>query len=186
MKEQIAIFGGSFDPPHIGHINAVQYILNNWCTIDKVLVIPCVTHAFGKDLSDYNQRLCMADIAFYIFNSELVDVIDNPLKDKLKEDEREYSIDLLNALKKNCDADYHLAVGSDISREERVQWKCYQDLLCKFGFIDIPRGVEGSWIPDCSSTEIRKGISEGDFISVDKFLPVEVRDYIVKRKLYQK
>ena len=186
MEPQIVVFGGSFDPPHIGHINAVQYILNNWCTINKVFVTPCVTHAFGKDLSDYDHRLNMTEIAFNLFNKELVQVIDNPLKDKLEVDEREYSIDLLKALEERYVGDFHLAVGSDICPEERVKWKCYQDLLCKFGFIDIPRGVEGSWIPDCSSTEIRKGISEGDFISIDKFLPVFVRDYIVEQKLYRK
>jgi len=184
MKEEIAIFGGSFDPPHIGHLCAVQYILNNWY-INKVIVTPCVTHAFGKEMSLYEHRMNMVKIAFSIFNPEKVLIIENPLKNKLKEDEREYSIDLLEALKKIYDAYFHLAIGTDIDSEEIVKWKQYQDILCNFGFLSIPRGADKSCIPDCSSTEIRKGISEGDFISIDEFLPVDVRDYIVENRLYR-
>ena len=56
-SETIAIFGGSFDPPHIGHqaiVNKAILMLN----IDKLIIIPSFLNPFKKSsLATPNQRL---------------------------------------------------------------------------------------------------------------------------------
>ncbi|MCK9161768.1 MAG: nicotinate (nicotinamide) nucleotide adenylyltransferase [Arcobacteraceae bacterium] len=45
---KIAIFGGSFDPPHIGHEQIVNLILNN-LDIDLLFIIPTYLSPFKKE-----------------------------------------------------------------------------------------------------------------------------------------
>src|SRR5689334_9142479 len=60
---RVALFGGSFDPPHVGHVFAAAYALST-IDIEEVLVVPVFAHAFEKDLAPFDDRLEMARIAF--------------------------------------------------------------------------------------------------------------------------
>ena len=55
---KIAILGGSFDPPHKGHIAIARYLLkfNNF---NQVRLMPCYSHPFVKNLSVPSKRLAM-------------------------------------------------------------------------------------------------------------------------------
>ncbi len=44
-KEKIALFGGSFDPPHFGHIEIVEKALSS-LDIDKIVVVPTYLNPF--------------------------------------------------------------------------------------------------------------------------------------------
>lgn len=69
----IGVFGGSFNPPHIGHVAAVMYALSVG-GFDRVLVIPTFKHAFEKDkyLIDFEHRFRMAQLAFRPLNDVIV------------------------------------------------------------------------------------------------------------------
>ena len=47
MSERIAVYGGSFDPPHVAHV-----LVACWARVsgdvDRVLVVPTFEHAFGS------------------------------------------------------------------------------------------------------------------------------------------
>jgi len=60
---RIAFFGGSFDPPHIGHVLASAYILSTQ-EIDRVLVAPVFQHPFSKSLTSFVDRMAMCHVAF--------------------------------------------------------------------------------------------------------------------------
>ena len=45
---KIAILGGAFNPPHLGHQLIAQQILNHTNT-DEVWLIPCFKHTFRKN-----------------------------------------------------------------------------------------------------------------------------------------
>jgi len=62
MTAEVALFGGSFDPPHVGHVLAVAYVLSTH-PFDRVMVIPVFAHAFDKPLSPFEHRVAMARLA---------------------------------------------------------------------------------------------------------------------------
>jgi len=41
MNKKIAIFGGSFDPPTIAHIQCAAEVYNNCKDVDEVWIVPC-------------------------------------------------------------------------------------------------------------------------------------------------
>ena len=49
-EENVAIFGGSFNPPHVAHVLAAAYALSS-APIDQVLVVPVYQHPFAKELA---------------------------------------------------------------------------------------------------------------------------------------
>src|SRR5262249_23183550 len=55
---RVAVFGGSFNPPHVAHLLASVYALAT-ASIDQVLVIPVFRHPFAKHLASFDDRLEM-------------------------------------------------------------------------------------------------------------------------------
>ncbi|WP_261818083.1 nicotinate-nicotinamide nucleotide adenylyltransferase [Vibrio gallicus] len=48
----IAVFGSAFNPPHYGHLSVVERLSH----FDKVLLVPSIAHAWGKEMLDYAVR----------------------------------------------------------------------------------------------------------------------------------
>src|ERR1041384_891173 len=59
---RVAVFGGSFNPPHIAHVLAVVYALEV-APIDRVLIVPVFQHPFAKELASFDDRLAMCKAA---------------------------------------------------------------------------------------------------------------------------
>ncbi len=59
---RVALFGGSFDPPHLAHVLAVRHTLETG-EVDRVLVVPVFAHAFEKDLVPFEHRVRMTELA---------------------------------------------------------------------------------------------------------------------------
>ena len=55
-----AIYGGSFDPPHMGHQLACLYVLEALAA-EAVWLMPCFVHPFGKALSSFEHRFAMCE-----------------------------------------------------------------------------------------------------------------------------
>ncbi|GLT18832.1 nicotinate-nicotinamide nucleotide adenylyltransferase [Vibrio zhanjiangensis] len=49
---KIAVFGSAFNPPSIGH----QSVIESLTHFDRVLLIPSISHAWGKEMLDYVKR----------------------------------------------------------------------------------------------------------------------------------
>jgi nicotinate-nucleotide adenylyltransferase len=68
VKERIALFGGTFDPPHLGHLE-MALSAREHCALDRVILIPCrqsphkstQTSAAGEDRLAMLQR-CFRDL----------------------------------------------------------------------------------------------------------------------------
>ena len=61
-ERRVAIFGGSFNPPHVAHALAVVYALSV-APIDEVLVVPVFRHPFSKELAPFEDRVRMCELA---------------------------------------------------------------------------------------------------------------------------
>ena len=59
---RVALFGGSFNPPHVAHQLAALYVLET-APVDELWFVPAFEHAFGKPLAPFDDRLAMCELA---------------------------------------------------------------------------------------------------------------------------
>lgn len=176
-KERIALFGGSFDPPHIGHNEICKWVFSKGLC-EQLWVIPCYEHPFGKNLLDFDHRLKMCRMAF----GKLL------LPISVLETERDiggtsHTLRTILYLKGQYpEASLHLLVGGDVA-EQMDDWYEFDKIRRNVAILEVPRGGN-SPIPDVSSTEIRENITRGKQFT--HMLEPEVAVYIVTNGLYRK
>lgn len=164
----IAVLGGSFDPPHNGHLHVARELLKNK-KCEKVILMPVFKHPFDKLLTDSSHRFAMTEL----LENKNIEVSDIEILRK----KTSYSIDTLNALKNLCPKDdFFWVIGKDQVKDFK-KWKGWREIKEKFGLIVVPRSAI-----DISSTEIRKRVKEGK--SIKYFVPEKVKSYIIENRLY--
>jgi nicotinate-nucleotide adenylyltransferase len=73
VKQAVAMFGGSFDPPHIGHQDIVEKAVKS-LDIDKLLVVPTYLNPFKtSSLASATQRLAWCHALFDTLDKVAVD-----------------------------------------------------------------------------------------------------------------
>ena len=192
MSRRIGLFGGTFNPVHIGHLVVAQDILNK-LKLEKMYFIPCGTppHKVGSDMLEARHRQAMVKLA----------IKDNPgftLSDvELKRKGKSYSIDTVRYFKeKYPESRIFFIIGADILPALHT-WKDIDILIneCEFVVMTRPehdtiekkvRNV-GHFLNvrdvEVSSTEIRNLIRAGK--SIHYMVPREVEKYIADEKLYK-
>jgi len=55
MLKNIAIYGGAFDPPHLGHLKLIDYLISHE-KIDEIWLMPCGDRNDKKLLLSKEQR----------------------------------------------------------------------------------------------------------------------------------
>lgn len=60
---RVGLFFGSFDPPHIGHVNVVMGAINS-NQVDRVLVIPAYQNLWKENSSKFSYRYAMSCMQF--------------------------------------------------------------------------------------------------------------------------
>ena len=110
-RKKIAIFGGSFDPPHLYH----QLIIINLLKlqyIDMIYVIPCGNHPLKKNYSSFKNRFNMCKIAFKSISSfNNINISD--IEYKLNQPSFTYNT-IKRIKQKFKNKDIVLAIGSDL------------------------------------------------------------------------
>ena len=187
MSETTAIFGGSFDPPHVGHVMAVQYVLLT-APVQRVLVVPCAHHPFGKRQASFEHRCEMCRLAFGPLGSR-VEVLD-------VEGGRSgpsYTIDTVSELAERMPGvRLELIVGSDIV-DEMPRWKGIDELRRLAALRVLPRLDDNTaaaesdqavpfYLPRVSGVSLRRMMAEGKDVSAR--IPRAVLDYIAEHGLY--
>lgn len=179
---RIGLLGGSFNPPHLGHllIATAVYAVED---IDHLWVIPTASHAFGKDLAPFADRVRMCHLAFRHLagGAAVVDIEERLPKPS-------YTVNLLrvlHALRPGIKPVW--IAGSDLIAE-LPRWKDADEVQRLAEFVIVPRkGYEGGArlgidLPLLSSTDVRATLQGGRGIGglVDR----EVLAYIERRGLY--
>ena len=189
-KTRTALFGGSFDPIHLGHVSLGRAVLENGLA-DEVwfLVTPQNPHKQAMSLTDENERLRMVELALAgeagLSASDFEFTLPRP----------SYTINTLDALEKAFpDRDFVLLMGADNWRKID-KWYKSDEILARFGVVVYPRGDEqvpqlpanvkwlSSKLYDISSTEIREALACGDDMS--QWLHPDVCAYIKDKGLYK-
>jgi nicotinate-nucleotide adenylyltransferase len=188
----VGLFGGSFNPPHVGHVLSIAYALSAGL-VERVVAVPVFAHALGKSLAPFPERLAMARLAFeWIPGVEVSD-----LEQELGSPSRTLrTIEALSS--RHADWQLRLIVGSDILGELH-QWHAYAQIerlappliLPRPGAPD-PAGTAGAAriLPDVSSTEVRAYLgaaAQGDADAdarLRQVVPASVLEFIRRQGLY--
>ena len=177
------IYGGSFNPPHMGHQMACLYLLEA-LGADSVWVVPARRHPFGKTLSDFDHRVAMCGILARAFDGR-VEV--SRVEQDADLSGRTYDT-LTHLTSKHADRRMAFAVGSDILAETQ-NWHRWADIEALVPVVVVRRsGYQGEGggllaIPEVSSSDIRRRIAEA--APIDGLVPSGVADYIVTHGLYR-
>ena len=190
--DNVAIFGGTFNPFHNGHLEIINTLVAS-DAFDKILIIPTniPPHKNAPMLASGDDRLTMCSLALKNFkNVEVCDI-------ELRRNGPSYTIDTVRELKKLYNADVHVVCGGDMITT-LYSWKNYNELIKYAKFVAFRRvgtdnsdfdlavekiRLDGGFvtvidadITDVSSTVIRNGDSSK--------LPVAVSEYIKEKGLY--
>jgi nicotinate-nucleotide adenylyltransferase len=183
VPTRVAIFGGSFNPPHVGHVLACALLLSVE-EIDRVLVIPTFVHPFAKILEPFADRLRMCELAMgWIPN---VDV--SPVEAEMGGSS--LTLHTLEHLgRAHPDWQLRLVVGSDILTEAH-RWFGFDAIERLAPPLILPRAgmsegaPESSLLPNVSSTQVRAAIARGEWIALQRIVPRTVLEYVRSRALY--
>ncbi len=127
--QKIAIFGGSFDPPHYGHYDIVKNLER---AFDKVIVVPAYVSPFKTDGSDAAVRFALCK---KIFASEKTEVS----RREVSKSGVSYSIDTAKYFsKKYADASLYWVIGSE-ETPYLDKWRNIDELKKLVKFYIVPR-----------------------------------------------
>jgi len=172
--ETIALFGGSFDPPHIGHEAIVEAALD-LKYIDKVVIMPTFLNPFkSKSHAPSKLRLKWLKNIFLSYKNVKIDSYETDLKKKVP------SIQSVKYLLKKYKKVY-LIIGAD-NLKSLPKWHNYEELKKLVTFIVASRGkitVPADFITlhvdtDISSTTLRESI---DISKLPKKCAIEISKY---------
>ena len=198
---RIGIFGGTFDPPHLGHL-----ILAERCReaagLDEVWFLPSFQppHKLDRTMSRFESRCDMVALAAIGQPAFKVERIESELPPP------SYTAETLRVLKhRHPPHDFHLIVGGDSLADlpiwyhpERIVAQAELIAVARPGVIlptanelaqkikvpesEIRLQVIESPLVDLSSTEIRRRVAEGR--SIRFLVPRSVEEFIREKRLY--
>ena len=185
---RVALFGGSFNPPHVGHVLAASYVLSV-ADVDRLLVVPVFAHPFEKPLAPFGDRLAMCRLAM----ESMPRVEVSPIEQTLAAPSLTLRT-VRHLLTENPDWSLRLVVGADLLAEAS-QWHAFDEVARLAPLLLLGRhGVRGpdgpkALLPDVSSTEVREMLHRRGSPAVDAELvtvvPNAVLRYIDDRGLYR-
>jgi nicotinate-nucleotide adenylyltransferase len=187
----VALFGGSFNPPHVAHYMLAAYALAT-CDIDEVWMVPTFRHAFGKDLAPFSDRVAMCElIAARLAPSMKVCRAEESLSQQ-PNFVASRTLDLLDHLGQlHPTVQFRLLIGSDILLEtdKWYRWDAVcaaaPPLVIGRGEVRVPSQATVSEfsMPAVSSTEIRRRLKAKQ--DATWLLPRDVLGYIADKGLYR-
>jgi len=206
----IALYGGSFDPVHIGHLRIAEDIRETY-NFEKIIFIPAyISPLKSKSNASAEDRLNMLKSAIKDNSNFELSTIELDRKGK------SYTIDTINFYKNKLGYNPYFIIGTDAFLTLHL-WKNPYELIKLTNFIVVGRGqdtfynvktyveeyfpetflikknkidskITGIYFFDCrridvSSTEIRHRVKQNKSI---KYLVVkEIEEYIYKKNLYR-
>lgn len=192
-ERRIALFGGSFNPPHVGHLLAAAYV-RAVAPVDAVWLMPAHRHPFGKKLVSFEDRVALCQA----LASHLRGVDVTRVEEEVPGEGRTiHTIEHLQRL--HPGTRFALVVGTDILSETH-KWFEFDRLvtmvdlivLARSGHRVVERPTSGPlanatylWdvpMPEVSSTEVRARLQEGR--PVEQLVPAAVLKIVRERGLY--
>ena len=194
------IYGGSFDPIHIGHVSLADSAVKE-CGLDRLIFMPAYISPFKQDrkVTDGKDRCGMIESVLGFNKAFRLSTYE------LQREEPSYTIETLRHWDSMLDGDLYFVLGFD-SVIQLDMWYQGEDILRNYHLVTARRphtdDIEGMQIVerfrseynaditvmdmppvDASSTIIRKLVREGK--PVTGLVPPGVEEYIIEHKLYR-
>lgn len=161
----VGVFGGSFDPPHLGHALVPAYLFARGL-VDRVVVAPVADHPFGKTMRPFADRLLLTRVALSGAAGAFgpgVSVTDLEATLAAEHGGPSTTLRLLEAVAaEHPDAQVRLVIGSDIIADGQTdRWHRWDTIERRFPPIVVPRsgfandGAVPCALPAISSSEVR-------------------------------
>ena len=199
--ETLAIYGGTFSPPHLGHVHAAEAFYRS-VSPDRLLIIPSAVppHKAPVSGAGIEDRLAMCRLAFsHIPNTEISDM-------EIMRHGKSYTVETLRLLRAE-NRRIVMLVGTDMFLTLDT-WYCAEEIFSLAEIAVIRREQDGETTRrllkkadeyqnlykarirfidaepfEISSTALRSCIAEGR--SVSRYLSKTVEEYIEKCQLYR-
>ena len=189
---RLGLFGGTFDPPHVGHLLAATDALER-LALDRLLLVPTGAQPLKGDTIQASpaQRLAMTRLLAGDDPSLAVDPVE------IDRAGLSFTVDTLSAVAaREPEAERFLLVGADVL-ESFAKWREPERVLELATLVVLRRGEEPLRLPatdreilvlptrrvDVSSTEIRGRVRAGR--SIRGFVPEGVAAYVDAAGLYR-
>jgi len=181
----VAIFGGSFNPPHVAHVLAAVYVLSTE-PVDEVLVVPVYKHPFSKELASFEDRLEMCRLAFSWIPRVVVSAVEREL------DGESLTLRTIEHLANvHPDWSMRLLLGADViadlpkwHRFDRIAEIARPIIVGRAGV--VAEGAPEPILPRVSSTDVRDAVARADVARLEKLVPRDVLAFIDERGLYRR
>ena len=201
---RIAVFGGTFDPPHNGHIKLAQFVVDNGYA-EHVLFVPAYAppHKCDMMISSFEDRVAMLRLGIGMNEKFTISLIEHQ-----EQRSPSFTYDTMESLERTYPTDELLVmIGYDsllqlhtwfkgaeiIQRWQLLTYPRAGDLMSdKFLLSDwwsneecdiLSKSVIDAELLQISSTEIRSSV--GDLASSNLFIAPEIKKYIVDNNLYR-
>ncbi len=197
-QRRIAIYGGTFDPVHMGHLE-IGRCVSQVFEIDQFLFVPArqAPHKQDRETASGFHRYAMLAMATKNDPGLCVSAFE------LETAGRQYTVDTLTHFRSHFGESTELffVMGAD-SWTEITTWREWQKLttlanlivVTRPGFkLDVPEPKPGrrqvlvsdAVMIDVSATQARRAARQGDEEKLNKLVPLEVANYIRKYGLYR-
>jgi nicotinate-nucleotide adenylyltransferase len=179
----VAVFGGSFNPPHLAHVLAATTVLATH-EVDMLLVVPTFQHPFAKQLAPYDERVAMCELAMGWLPRVQISRVEEELGGESK------TLRTLSHFKsQHPDWDLRLVMGADLLAEAH-KWFRFDEVkklappivLGRVGFAG--EGAPFAILPNISSTVVRSKIGEARWDELASLVPRAVLSRIREKGLY--
>lgn len=197
----ILLFGGAFDPPHLGHQLVIEQAFELIPQIDGLWLLPAFNHAFGKHLTTADHRLTMCQLLIKEIktnNSHVTVKLCSIEIDQKPQGSTYETLQLLRQKDKqsNKSHTYSFLMGSD-QIPSFQKWIKWQQLLEEMHFFVYPRGSHRHPVthphmtllesPTQVITNISSSLIKRRLISqlpINHLLPPSIVTYIKTHQLY--
>lgn len=178
-----AVFGGSFNPPHLAHVLAIAVVHARF-DVARVLVVPTHQHPFAKSLAPYDDRVAMCELAMGFLPRVDVSRVEEELGGESK---TLRTIEHLRAA--HPEWRLRFLMGADILVEsskwyrfDRIAELAPPIVLGRVGveFDGAPTPV----LPAISSTDVRALVAAERWAELEPIVPRRVLEHVRARGLY--
>lgn len=196
-RTRTALYGGTFDPVHLGHLEVARRVLELF-EIEKVVFIPAqiAPHKVGRLVTEPIHRYAMLALATQDDPGLVISTFE------LDAPDRRYTVDTVAEFQRMLGGDTELffIMGAD-SWSEITTWREWERLLRMTNHIVVTRpGYEVAPAPeglgdrifftdavmkDISATHIRRVASERRYDELEQLVPQTVANYIKKYGIYR-
>lgn len=186
---KIGILGGTFNPPHIGHLIIADQVKDQ-LDLEKILFIPSAIppHQIEKGTISAEHRIAMLERTIGDNGSFEIDEIE------INRGGKSYTYDTIKELKeKNPEVEFYFIIGADMV-EDLPNWYKIDELIKMVQFVAVNRPNYDSKTPypvivvdvpdiDISSSLIRQKVK--DDCSINYLVTSETKEYIESEGLYK-